>query len=125
MAVMMWITPGAVVSLASLTCAPAPALRDGRVSCQGITRRGWTPLGSGRTVRQGHPLSESKAEGYLMAPAYHYQIRVAGTLPPEVLLDFAHLRASAGPAGTMIHGALPDQAVLCGLLTRLETSGAR
>jgi len=61
----------------------------------------------------------------LLTPAHHYQIRVAGTVPPEVLLNLDHLRASTKPTETMIHGALPDQAALCGLLTRLETSGAR
>ena len=55
----------------------------------------------------------------------HYEIRVAGTVPPEVMLDFDQLHASAEPAETMIYGLLPDQAALCGLLTRLETLGAR
>ena len=55
----------------------------------------------------------------------HYEIRVAGKVPPEVMLDFDQLRASAEPAETMIHSVLPDQAALCGLLARLETLGAR
>jgi hypothetical protein len=61
----------------------------------------------------------------LFTPVHHYQIRVTGTVPPEILRDFDHLRTSTEPAETMIHGELPDQAALCGLLTRLETSGAR
>ena len=60
-----------------------------------------------------------------MAPAHHYQIRVAGIVPPEVLPDLDRLHASAEPAETTIHSELPDQAALCGLLARLETSGAR
>jgi hypothetical protein len=56
---------------------------------------------------------------------HHYEIRVAGTLPPEALLDFEQLNASVEPVGTMLHGVLPDQAALYGLLTRLEALGAQ
>jgi hypothetical protein len=54
-----------------------------------------------------------------------YEIRVAGTLPPEVLLDFERLTASVEPAGTLVHGQLPDQAALHGLLARLEVFGVQ
>ena len=60
-----------------------------------------------------------------MAPAHIYQIPVIGAVPPEVLLGHGHLHASAEPAETTIHSELPDQGALCGLLARLETSGAR
>ena len=60
-----------------------------------------------------------------MTSPHHYEIRVAGTLPPEALLDFDQLNASVEPVGTMLHGVLPDQAALYGLLTRLEALGAR
>jgi hypothetical protein len=60
----------------------------------------------------------------LTSPHY-YEIRVAGTLPPEALLDFEQLSASVEPVETMVHGPLPDQAALYGLLTRLETLGAQ
>jgi hypothetical protein len=60
----------------------------------------------------------------LTAPHY-YEIRVAGTLPPEALLDFEQLSACAEPTGTVIRGYLPDQAALYGLLTRLEILGAQ
>ena len=53
----------------------------------------------------------------------HYEIRVAGVLPPEVLLDFERLSASVRPVETVLHGPLPDQAALQGLLARLETFG--
>ena len=53
----------------------------------------------------------------------HYEIRVAGVLPPEVLLDFERLNASVEPVGTILHGPLQDQAALQGLLARLETFG--
>ncbi len=52
-----------------------------------------------------------------------YEIRVTGVLPPEALLDFDRLTASIEPVETVVHGLLPDQAALNGLLARLETFG--
>jgi hypothetical protein len=63
--------------------------------------------------------------GLTLTSPHHYEIRVAGTLPPEALLDFEQLNASVEPVGTMVHGVLPDQAALYGLLTRLEALGAQ
>lgn len=60
-----------------------------------------------------------------MTSPHHYEIRVAGTLPPEALLDFEQLDSFVEPVGTMVHGVLPDQAALYGLLTRLEALGAQ
>ncbi len=57
-----------------------------------------------------------------MSGAY-YEIRVAGVLPPEALLDFDRLSASVEPVETVVHGQLRDQAALQGLLARLETFG--
>jgi hypothetical protein len=59
-----------------------------------------------------------------MASPY-YEIRVAGTLPPEAQLDFERLSASVEPFETVVHGPLPDQAALHGLLARLETFGVQ
>lgn len=56
-------------------------------------------------------------------PSSYYEIRVAGTLPPEVLLDFERLIASVEPVETVVHGPLRDQAALYGLLARLQTFG--
>lgn len=53
----------------------------------------------------------------------HYEIRVAGVLPPEALLDFERLRASVHQADTVLHGPLADRAALHGLLARLEAFG--
>jgi hypothetical protein len=53
----------------------------------------------------------------------YYEIRVAGVLPPEALLDFDRLSASVEPVETVVHGPLRDQAALQGLLARLETFG--
>jgi hypothetical protein len=54
----------------------------------------------------------------------YYEIRVAGTLPIEVLADFELLRAAPAPVETVLHGPLPDQAALAAFLTRLEDFGA-
>jgi hypothetical protein len=58
-----------------------------------------------------------------MAAAY-YEIRVAGILPPEVLLDFERLSADQAPVETVLHGPLPDHAALAAFLARLEEFGA-
>ena len=60
--------------------------------------------------------------GAIVSSSY-YEIRVAGVLPPEILLDFDRLDASVEPVGTIVHGPLRDQAALQGLLARLETIG--
>lgn len=58
-----------------------------------------------------------------MAAAY-YEIRVAGMLPPEVLLDFDWLTADQAPVETVLYGPLPGQAALAAFLARLEEFGA-
>jgi hypothetical protein len=65
-------------------------------------------------------------DSYLLGaavPSSYYEIRVAGVLPPEALLDFERLTASVEPVETVVHGPLQDQAALKGLLARLETYG--
>jgi len=59
-----------------------------------------------------------------MVPRY-YEIRVAGILPPEALVDFEKLTATVEPVATVVHGPLPDQAALNGLLARLELLGVQ
>ena len=56
-------------------------------------------------------------------PSSYYEIRVAGVLPPEALLDFEKLTASVEPVETVVHGPLQDQSALKGFLARLETFG--
>ena len=53
----------------------------------------------------------------------YYEIRVAGVLPSEALLDFDRLNVSVEPVETVVHGPLRDQAALQGLLARLEAFG--
>ena len=55
----------------------------------------------------------------------YYEIRVAGVLPPEALLDFERLTASVEPVETVVHGPLQDQAALGGLLARFELFGVQ
>ena len=55
--------------------------------------------------------------------AAYYEIRVAGMLPSEILLDF-ELSADPAPVETVLHGPLADQAALAAFLTRLEDFGA-
>jgi hypothetical protein len=57
-----------------------------------------------------------------MTPIY-YEVRVAGILPPEALLDFESLTAAVQSTETVVHGQLQDHAALAGLLARLEVSG--
>ena len=57
-------------------------------------------------------------------PSY-YEIRVAGVIPPEALLDFDRLSASVEPVETLVHGPIRDQAALHGLLARLEAAGVQ
>ena len=59
-----------------------------------------------------------------MRPSY-YEIRVAGALPPEALLDYERLSSSVEPVETVLYGPLLDQAALHGLLARLETLGVQ
>ena len=58
-------------------------------------------------------------------PSSYYEIRVAGVLPAEALLDFDRLTTSVEPVETVVHGPIQDQAALHGLLARLETFGVQ
>ena len=55
----------------------------------------------------------------------YYEIRVAGFLPPGVLLDFEELSAAPQEAHTVLHGSLEDQKEIRKLLDRLQIFGAR
>jgi hypothetical protein len=77
---------------------------------------------AGPPEAESHTCVSGDAGGAVMAP--YYEIRVAGGLPPEALLDFERLTA-AQPVETVLYGPLPDQAALYGLLARLETFGVQ
>src|SRR5436305_3874179 len=80
-----------------------------------------TARGSGSV---GVPPCDSDPTGAAV-PSSYYEIRIAGVLPPEALLDFDRLTASVEPVETVVHGSLVDQAALRGLLARLETFGVQ
>jgi hypothetical protein len=56
---------------------------------------------------------------------HSYELRVAGTLPPEALVDFEQLTSTVESVATVVHGTLPDQAALNGLLARLQQFGVQ
>ena len=68
----------------------------------------------------GHPIPTSWGDA---VSSSYYEIRIAGVLPPEALLDFDRLTASVEPVETVVHGPIRDQAALQGLLARLEAFG--
>jgi hypothetical protein len=53
-----------------------------------------------------------------------YEIRIAGVLPPEALLDF-DLTSVVAPVETVLCGEIVDSAALQGLLARFDTFGVR
>ncbi len=55
--------------------------------------------------------------------ASRYEIRVAGVIPPEALLDFEDLSSAVAPVETMLCGEIADSAALQGLLARFDTFG--
>jgi hypothetical protein len=67
---------------------------------------------------------DSELLGAAVTSSY-YEIRVAGVLPPEALVDFDRLKASVEPVETLLHGPIQDQAALHGLLARLEAFGVQ
>jgi hypothetical protein len=81
--------------------------------------------GAAEAGKQDHRdliLSDSNPVGAAVSSPY-YEIRIAGVLPPEALLDFDRFTASVEPVETVVHGPLRDQAALAGLLARLEAFG--
>jgi hypothetical protein len=53
----------------------------------------------------------------------HYEITVRGRLSGSLLDAFDGLTASATAGGTVIRGAVPDQAALFGVLERIDALG--
>jgi hypothetical protein len=53
----------------------------------------------------------------------HYIIRVDATLPENALEGFEGLVVTSQSAHTVLHGELPDQAALAGILDHLDELG--
>jgi len=54
-----------------------------------------------------------------------YQVRVAGTVPAALLQELNDLTVSVEPPETVLHGSLPDQSALFGLISRIHGLGLR
>jgi hypothetical protein len=76
----------------------------------------------GKQDHQDLVLSDSDPVGAAVSSPF-YEIRIAGVLPSEALLDFDRFTVSVEPVETVVHGPLRDQAALAGLLARLEAFG--
>jgi hypothetical protein len=53
----------------------------------------------------------------------HYVIRVTGELSDDLLTKFPNLLVNREPVQTVLHGELPDQAALTGVLDHLDELG--
>jgi len=56
-------------------------------------------------------------------PETTYQVRISGTLPPELLPELADLTVSVEPPETVLHGSLPDQSAVVDLISRIHSLG--
>ena len=52
-----------------------------------------------------------------------FEIRVAGSLPPDVLEELEHLRVVTQSTETVLQGPVTDQAALVGIINRLQGLG--
>jgi hypothetical protein len=86
------------------------------------TRREWRATSGDQAPWRSHPSDSDWSPA--VRPSF-YEIRVAGVLPPEALLDFERLTASVQPVETVLQVPLLDQAALHGLLARLEALGVQ
>src|SRR5262249_7659305 len=106
---------------ADLTQGDAPR----RIRAPGcITRSEWGAAGRAGAGWNDCGVSPQRTWGACVASVY-YEIRIAGVLPAEALLDCDRLSASVHQVETVVHGPLQDQAALHGLLARLETFGVQ
>ncbi|GAA0468703.1 hypothetical protein Ade02nite_79690 [Paractinoplanes deccanensis] len=54
-----------------------------------------------------------------------YQVRVSGVIPEELLEELRDLTVSVEPPETVLHGSLPDQSAVVGLISRIHGLGLR
>ena len=54
-----------------------------------------------------------------------YQVRVSGVLPAELLEELQDLTVKVEPPETVLHGSLPDQSAVMGLISRIHGLGLR
>jgi hypothetical protein len=58
-------------------------------------------------------------------PEATYQVRVSGLIPAELLSELRDLTVSMEPPQTVLHGSLPDQSAVVGLISRIHGLGLR
>jgi hypothetical protein len=58
-------------------------------------------------------------------PEASYQVRVSGVIPAEVLAELHDMTVSVEPPETVLHGSLPDQSAVVGLISRIHGLGLR
>ena len=56
-------------------------------------------------------------------PTLDYEIHVTGTVSAQVVAQLGDVRAVIQPVGTVLTGAVADQAALHGLINRLHGAG--
>jgi hypothetical protein len=56
-------------------------------------------------------------------PEATYQVRVSGVIPAELLAELRDLTVSVEPPETVLHGSLPDQSAVVGLISRIHSLG--
>ena len=54
-----------------------------------------------------------------------YQVRVSGVIPAELLAELPDLTVRVEPPETVLHGSLPDQSAVVGLIPRMRGLGLR
>ena len=58
-------------------------------------------------------------------PEATYQVRVSGVIPADLLSELRDLTVSVEPPETVLHGSLPDQSAVVGLISRIHGLGLR
>ena len=58
-------------------------------------------------------------------PETTYEVRVSGVIPAQLLSELHDLTVSVEPPETVLHGSLPDQSAVVGLISRLHGLGLR
>ena len=54
-----------------------------------------------------------------------YQVRISGTIPAELMVELQDLTVTVEPPETVLHGSLPDQSAVVGLISRIHGLGLR
>jgi hypothetical protein len=61
----------------------------------------------------------------MIMPDATYQVRISGVIPDELLAELRDLTVSVEPPETVLHGNLPDQSAVVGLISRIHGLGLR